>query len=171
MAISSADNLNSKDMKSSSAQLTATGNRISSSSLVSLGEDLAERELQNVNWNANVVPSSTSATKSVTPITNGPSPATTLSSKSPSPSSVLLSRDCHSASLHGGSERQIHYAQLDLTLCQRSMSDDKTDEVPKSPRIPRPSSSSVIFAAETGSTAYAQIDFKKSEGLKAVGHP
>lgn len=167
MAISSTDSLTSliKDTKSPTVQLTpAAGNRISSSSLVSLGEDLAERELQTVNWNVSSS-SSSAATKCATPIANGPSPVT-LTSKSPSPS--ILSREFHPVHSGSGSEREIHYAQLDLTVCQRS-SEDKADEVPKSPRIPRPGSTSGLF--DTLSTAYAQIDFKKNEGFKAVAHP
>ena len=158
MSISNADGLNGKNSKSPAGQQTASYARTSSSSLVSLGEDSVAGELQAVNWNTS---------SSFTPLTNGPSPATLLPSKSPSPS--LLSRPTSVQS-----EREIHYAQLDLTPSlghQRSTpSDDyNVDEVPRSPRIPRPSSASAVFGSDV--TSYAQIDFKKSEGLKTTAQP
>lgn len=153
MSISTKESQNGKNTKSlPGQQATTSTSRTSSSSLVSLGEDSIAGELQAVNWN--------SATTFI-PLTVGQSP-TTLPSKSPSPS--LLSRPTSVQS-----ERAIHYAQLDLTQStgnQRSTpKDDFLDEVPKSPRIPRPTSASTVFGADV-TTTYAQIDFKKSEGIK-----
>lgn len=153
MSISTKDSQNGKNPKSlPGQQATNATSRTSSSSLVSLGEDSIAGELQAVNWN--------SSSSTFIPLTVGQSP-TTLPSKSPSPS--LLSRPTSVQS-----ERAIHYAQLDLTPStgQRSTpKDDFLDEVPKSPRIPRPTSASAVFGADI-TTAYAQIDFKKSEGIK-----
>lgn len=156
MSVSSKDNQNPKNSKlPTGQQANVAGCRTSSSSLVSLGDDSAATELQAVNWN--------SGSASFTPLPVRQSPATSPSN-SPSPS--LLSRPTSVQS-----EREIHYAQLDLapTTGQRSTpSEDLKEEVPKSPRIPRPASTSAVCDVPT--TTYAQIDFKKSEGLKAVGH-
>lgn len=157
MSVSSKETQNAKNSKSPPGQLASVAvSRTSSSSLVSLGEDSVASELSAVNWN--------SSSTSFTPLTNGPSPVT-LPSKSPSPS-------LHSRPTSVQSQREIHYAQLDLvpSLGQRSTpSEACNEEVPKSPRIPRPASASAV--AEVSATTYAQIDFKKSEGIKTVGHP
>ncbi|KAI9558787.1 putative insulin receptor substrate [Daphnia sinensis] len=153
MSISSKDSQNGKNTKSLAGQnSTGSANRMSTSSLISLGEDLVAGELQAVNWNT--------SSSTFIPLTVGPSP-TTLPSNSPSPS--LPSRPTSVQS-----ERAIHYAQLDLTPTaglRSTPKDDFVDEIPKSPRIPRPTSVSAGFGADV-TTTYAQIDFKKSEGIK-----
>ncbi|XP_057369287.1 mucin-17-like [Daphnia carinata] len=153
MSISTKDSQNGKNAKSLTGQnLTGSTNRMSTSSLISLGEDLAAGELQAVNWNT--------SSSTFIPLTVGPSP-TGLPSNSSSPS--LLSRPTSVQS-----ERAIHYAQLDLTPStglRSTPKDEFVDEIPKSPRIPRPTSVSAGFGADVA-TPYAQIDFKKSEGIK-----
>ena len=154
MSFSTKESQNGKNTKSlPGQQATTSTSRTSSSSLVSLGEDSIAGELQAVNWN--------SATTFI-PLTVGQSPITTLSFKSPSPSLLSWPTSVQS-------EWAIHYAQLDLTQLtgnQRSTpKDDFLDEVLKSPRIPRPTSAFAVFGADV-TTTYAQIDFKKSKGIK-----
>lgn len=159
MSISSKDSHNGKNTKSLtglSQNSSGTANRTSSSSLISLGEESVASELQAVNW--------TTSSSTFVPLTVGPSPSA-LPSNSPSPS--LLSRPTSVQS-----ERAIHYAQLDLkpSSGQRSTPKDEfMDEIPKSPRIPRPTSVTAAFGADV-TTTYAQIDFKKSEGIKTANH-
>lgn len=153
MSVSTKDSQNGKNTKSQAGQnSTGSANRMSTSSLISLGEDSVAGELQAVNWNT--------SSSTFIPLTVGPSP-TAQPSNSPSPS--LLSRPTSVQS-----ERAIHYAQLDLTPTtglRSTPKDDFVDEIPKSPRIPRPTSVSAGFGADV-TTSYAQIDFKKSEGIK-----
>ena len=138
-------------------------NRTSSSSLASLGEELVlNAEMQAVPWAEAGCHSSISASPALfSTATNSSSPSSSLSSR---PTSVL------------GNDKEVLYAQLDLAPPSNSFRPaEEADEVPKSPRL-RPGSvggftDAIMAAASTPApitgTTYVQIDFKKSEGLKA----
>jgi hypothetical protein len=156
--------------------LTASSyNRTSSSSLVSLGGDelLLASELQAVNWGSTDVSTSASAFRPLN--TNNLSPASVSNSSSPSLTSISRPTSVQS-------EREIQYAQLDLTPAaktRRASGEQSSEslEPPRSPRqfvrtvacetLPSGFSTTVTGAA----TTYAQIDFKKSEVKAAAAKP
>ena len=95
------------------------------------------------------------------------SPATCMSSSSPSPS-LMLSRP---TSVLG--DKEILYAQLDLTPSATPFVPEESEGAAGSPRLndagdAAGSSSSSTGASGSSSTTYAQIDFQKSDGLKSV---
>ena len=145
--------------------LTASSyNRTSSSSLVSLNEDLLAGELQAVNWSSTDA-SSTSASVFRPLNTNSLSPASVSNSSSPSLTSISRPTSVQS-------EREIQYAQLDLTPSAktRRASGEQSSESQEPPRSPRQFTRTVacetlpsVCTTTAGAlTTYAQIDFKKS---------
>ena len=177
--LTSASNKNSQTSPAQLNCLTAgTYNRTSSSSLASLGEDvLLAGEMQAVNWSS-ADGNATSASVFRPLNTNSLSPASVSNSSSPSPSLTIISRPTSVQS-----EREIQYAQLDLTPATKtrrasgepSLMNEPSLEPPRSPRQfartvaceTLPSGCSNMAAASCPTT-YAQIDFKKSEVKSAA---
>lgn len=136
--------------------------RTSSSSLASLGEDTVAGELLAVHWQ----PVECSRASPLTAQLSSGSPApVTGGTSSPSPS-VTSTSTTASRPVSALGEREINYAQLDLTSAIRP-SDAEEVDVPRSPRNPPPRPASLTTLAEVtgnrnGGTAYAQIDFNQT---------
>lgn len=166
LSTTSSDEMRTSRSPSLSTQSSVNASsRLSVASSTSQGDDIFAGELGGISWSSGDRSSSSSSGTATgfIPVPGGASPAATLTSNSSSPALLVGSRPTSVQA----DEHEINYAQLDLAPpTQRGADEDEQ----KSPRIPRPASTSAVFGFDAPGTTYAQIDFKKIDGSKMTAH-